>query len=256
MSEITVGEEVITKVGDVAKLSCTYKMPTSLTSLQAYKPNKIYWQKEEKNKPAVVAVAYVNNQEELSSKDSLYLNRTKMDEQNFTLSIFPVKVSDRGIYKCIILLNFDVQKTCTVNLSVMADFSEPIINPPNSRHCLPQLKLTCFSHGGYPKPKMDVFVNNELVELNYHFELDNQTQLINITGKVLINATEEILLVNCSVIYPGFHRSTSLYIRRDCTLEQPPSHGVIIAIIVIIVFVTLFIVLVIIFRCHSKYQGF
>lgn len=91
-----------------------------------------------------------------------------------------------------------------------ADFSDPVINPSINRHCLNQLKLTCSSRGGYPKPKMYIFVNNELVELNYHSESDNQTQLINIAGTLLINVTEDILLINCSVVYLDVQLSTSL----------------------------------------------
>ncbi|XP_066477380.1 T-lymphocyte activation antigen CD80 [Tiliqua scincoides] len=249
MHEITIGEPVITKVGDVAKLSCGYKISGSL------KPYKIYWQKHEKDKVDVVITAYVDGKENVSLKNPHFLNRSKMDEQDLTLSIFPVKVSDRGEYHCVIIRNFDIQRQCIVNLSVRADFSAPVITLSPSRCWQASLKLTCSSHGGYPEPKMSGFVSSDpSLEWIYHSTYDNKTQCFNIEGYLLINMTEEII-INCTVGYPGFQLSTILNVSRDCPLEQPPSHGVTIAIAVILTFVTL-IVLTILFRCHSKYKNF
>ncbi|XP_062983772.1 T-lymphocyte activation antigen CD86-like, partial [Elgaria multicarinata webbii] len=200
------------EVGKEAKLPCEYKIPAG----QSLKSYIIYWQKPADGKPDLVAIAYKNGQKIISSTDPSYVNRTTMNEQDLTLSISSVKVSDIGKYKCIIILKTDkISETC-VSLSVMANYSKPEIHADEPHKvCGPtQLTLKCSSHGGYPRTAMFGLVNNDLAEWSYTFTIDNQTELFNITGNLKLNVTEEDTVVQCSVGSEDFNMSTNYSLSR------------------------------------------
>ncbi|KAJ7320424.1 hypothetical protein JRQ81_019935 [Phrynocephalus forsythii] len=188
-------QKVMAKLREEARLPCSYKIPQG----ESMKDYKIYWQTRGGLKP-LVAIAYINATES-SYTDPLYKNRTKMNEENFTLSIFPVKLSDECTYECVILKEELITKL-PVALSVVADFSKPIIQAErHSNVCGSEwLTLTCSSHGGYPRPRMVGSINNETVEWNSTATHDAATGLFQIIGNLPLNVTGDIL-VHCSVEY-------------------------------------------------------
>ncbi|XP_053165399.1 T-lymphocyte activation antigen CD80-like [Hemicordylus capensis] len=240
--------EVTAKAGDLAMLPCSLKIPPG-KSLKDY---NVYWQKPvPKNGNELVVIGYHYGQERPDWTDLVYQNRTTMDQRNFTLWISPVKVSDQGQYKCLIL-NPEKNYEAHLKLSVVADFSKPsieaVFNPP----CAPTvLTLSCSSQGGYPQPEMSGLINNESVKWDHSSISDNQTQLFNITGNYnwQCNMTGEIF-VQCSVGYLGFEVSSSLSLRTpECPPpEQPSSNGIVIVSIVILTFFVVMIVLTIFLR--------
>ncbi|XP_044298443.1 T-lymphocyte activation antigen CD86 isoform X1 [Varanus komodoensis] len=206
------------EVGDEVKLPCKFKIP-SHTSLKSY---IVYWQKHIEGRKDLVAIAYKDGKEMSDSKDPYYINRTRMNEQNFTLFISSVKVSDKGTYKCIIILESDKISETYVSLSVIAAFSKPKIYAEQFNACGPtQLTLRCFSYGGYPEPTMSGLINNETVEWSYTSIPDNQTELFNITGILTLNFTEDSV-VHCSVM-SNFNVSTNQRITRKCPSAVPSS---------------------------------
>ncbi|XP_054830399.1 T-lymphocyte activation antigen CD80 [Eublepharis macularius] len=219
------------KVGEVAALPCKHNIHLD-NPLKYY---NVYWQKViGYDKRDHVALSYWQGKEDTKHPD--YQNRTKMDQQNFTLWISPVKVSDEGKYKCIILSNST--DFSALNLSVVADFSKPVIHaeiPPNACGST-LLTLRCSSHGGYPKANMSGLLNNETVEWIPIFIPDNQTELFNITSNLQQNLTGDILF-QCSVSYPGFQTSTSynFTIPKECSVVNPLPHWIVIASSVILV---------------------
>ncbi|KAH0624923.1 hypothetical protein JD844_032852, partial [Phrynosoma platyrhinos] len=239
---------VIAKVGDEIKLPCNSGIRPADISLALH---YIYWQIKVKNEDTDrVVISYALGTEEHDSKHPHYRNRTRMNEKNFTLSISPVKVSDEGTYRCVILKDRKIGDG-SINLTVVAHFRKPAIyveTPPNT--CGPtQLTLSCSFHEGYPAPKMLGSINNETVEWNYTVTFDNQTELYNVTGQMQINVTEDIF-VQCSAVYAGFKESVNLTwsIPKECPLPLPPAspplHGIIIASSVIFIFLVAGLIIV------------
>ncbi|XP_077198419.1 T-lymphocyte activation antigen CD80-like [Paroedura picta] len=210
------------KVREVATLPCDNNIHLD-TSLKHY---NVYWQKDvgSGHEDLVVFAYWKGNK---LKNDAKYMNRTTMDQQNFTLWIAPVKVSDEGKYKCIILKNTSRVSLTTLSLTVMAEFSKPVIemDPPACGSTL--LILTCSSHGGYPKPTMTGLLNNNKVEWDPISTSDNQTQLFNITSNFQHNVTEDVVFL-CSVSSPGFQTSTSYNytIPKECPVEKPLLHWI------------------------------
>ncbi|XP_060091262.1 T-lymphocyte activation antigen CD80 [Heteronotia binoei] len=213
--------QVKAKVGEVATLPCDNDIHLD-NPLKHY---DVYWQKDVgSDKTDQVVIAYWKGKEE--KKDPHFSNRTTMDQQNFTLWISSVKVSDEGKYKCIILHH----KCTELYLSVVADFNKPVIHAHLPACGSTLLKLTCSSHGGYPEPTMSGLLNNNKVEWIPISTYDNQTERFNITSKLQLNVTEDIYFL-CSVSYHGFKASTSYNytIPKECSVVKPLSHWILIA---------------------------
>lgn len=105
---------VVVQAGDEAKLPCSYKIPRG-TPLASY---IIYWQKPTNGQQDLVAMSYKYGKEVELDKDEFYKNRTKLNEQNLTLSIASVKVNESGQYKCVAILPSIIKETYT-HLSVI-----------------------------------------------------------------------------------------------------------------------------------------
>ncbi|XP_048350016.1 T-lymphocyte activation antigen CD80 [Sphaerodactylus townsendi] len=222
--------EVKAKVGGVAVLPCD----NNIHSDNPLKHYNVYWQKViGKNKTDQVAISYWKGRED--AKHPNYQYRTTMDLQNFTLWISSVKVSDEGRYKCIILEEGtnSIYLSVDIYLSVVADFSRPVINVDiHANTCGSALLiLRCCSHGGYPEPTISGLLNNNEVEWKPISVLDNQKNLFNITGYLELNNVTEDIFFRCIVSYSGFHVSTSYNctIPKECSAVIPLSSWIVIA---------------------------
>uniref|UniRef100_A0A8C6VEX1 Ig-like domain-containing protein n=1 Tax=Naja naja TaxID=35670 RepID=A0A8C6VEX1_NAJNA len=106
---------VVVQAGDEARLPCRYKIDRG-TLLNSY---YIYWQKHNSGKQDLVVISYKNGKEVESEKDDSYKNRSKLEEQNLTLSIASVTVNDSGIYKCIAISETRLKGETFTHLSVI-----------------------------------------------------------------------------------------------------------------------------------------
>ncbi|EMP34788.1 T-lymphocyte activation antigen CD80 [Chelonia mydas] len=191
------------KVGDSVLLPCCYKLP----SLQALFKYRVYWQ----TKNSDVVIAYSKGT--LLRTDAKYENRTKMDLQNLTMSIFPVKLSDNDIYECIVqeLENGAYKLACdvTVVLAVVADFSKPVISAdvPKDACGSTEVMVNCSSHGGFPKPRVSGILNNMSVDWQTKAAA-SENSLYNVTAKLQLNLTEDIVLT-CTIEYDDFKVSSN-----------------------------------------------
>ncbi|XP_058042918.1 T-lymphocyte activation antigen CD80-like isoform X3 [Ahaetulla prasina] len=214
---------VVVQAGDEARLPCGYKIPRGIP-LESY---YIYWQKPIHGKPDIVVISYKNGKEVELEKDPSYKNRSKLDEQNLTLSISSVTVNDSGKYSCVAILKSDAKETFT-HLSVI----------------------------GSSKPKMYGSINENPV--NWTVTSNQRFGHFNITGILQFNMTENIL-IRCSVHYLDFQVSTnySLNMTKNCSeprtelppLPPLPPFGIIISSTVILIFV-LAVVMLVILQCY------
>ncbi|XP_071429112.1 T-lymphocyte activation antigen CD80 [Pithys albifrons albifrons] len=223
---------VKSKVGEKASLPCCYEIPHS-ESLQNY---RVYWQKNTME----VVLAYSHG--ELIDSHTRYRNRTEMDPWNCTLWISPMEILDNGTYQCVVQHKSVVVCDEHVTLFVTADFSKPDITAEvTASSCeSTEMVIICSSHGGFPKPKISVALNNESVEWNTSWVSESSLSPYNVTGTLVLNVTKDVN-VTCSVEYDGFAKSTSLLLEKtnDCVVPPvlPPYNVIIASSIIVIIFI-------------------
>ncbi|KAM3836822.1 T-lymphocyte activation antigen CD80-like [Vipera latastei] len=210
--------KVAVQAGDEARLPCKITIDTPPESYY------IYWQKPIPGKQDMVVISLKNGKESESEKHKSYKNRSKIDTQNFTLSLSSVTINDSGTYKCIAILQHHKKGEACIDLSVITPFSKPIIlDNLSSERCDPtNLTLRCSSHGGSSRPEMYGFINKKAV--NWTSTVTSNKTLFNITGTLQLNTTEN-MLVQCLVRFSDFHVSTnySLIMTKNCSnITLPP----------------------------------
>ncbi|CAM4455930.1 T-lymphocyte activation antigen CD80 isoform X1 [Lepidochelys kempii] len=240
------------KVGDSVLLPCCYKLP-SLYALFKY---RVYWQ----TKNSEVAIAYSKGVQ--LKTDAKYENRTTMDLQNLTMSIFPVKLSDNDIYKCIVqeLEDGAYKRACdvTVVLAVVADFSKPVISAdvPKDACGSTEVMVNCSSHGGFPKPRVSGILNNMSVDWQTK-PAASENSLYNVTAKLQLNLTEDIVLT-CTIEYDDFKVSSNYSLKKlkECSSPRLLPQGAIIAssLVLICIFLVAIALLLKYFWCHGCEQ--
>ncbi|XP_005310233.1 T-lymphocyte activation antigen CD80 [Chrysemys picta bellii] len=240
------------KVGNIIHLPCCLALP-STESLSNY---RVYWQTEKEE----VVMAYSAGKP--LGNDPKYENRIKMDLQNLTMSIFPVKLSDTDTYKCIVqVIEKGPSKLCdrTVDLVVEADFSKPVISAdvPKDACGTTEVMVNCSSHGGFPAPRVSGILNNMSVDWQTNLS-DSKESLYNVTAKLQLNLTEDIFLT-CTIEYDDFKVSSNYTLKKlkECpSSPTPPPQGVIIAssLVLICIFLVAIALLLKYFRCHGCEQ--
>ncbi|XP_039189706.1 T-lymphocyte activation antigen CD80-like [Crotalus tigris] len=251
--------KVAVQAGDEARLPCKITIGASLESYY------IYWQKPTiPGNSDMVVISFKNGKEFESEKDKSYKNRSKIDNQNLTLSISSVTINDSGTYKCIAILQNHREGEASIDLSVITPFSKPIIldNWSSERCDSTNLTLRCLSHGGSSRPEMFGFINKKAV--NWTSTVTSNKTLFNITGTLHLNMTEN-MLVECLVRFSDFHVSTnySLNLTKNCSnITLPPlpplissPFGIIIPSTVILIFLLVVVMSVILqyyFHKHPR----
>ncbi|XP_026519855.1 T-lymphocyte activation antigen CD80-like [Notechis scutatus] len=240
---------VVVQAGDEARLPCRYQITSG--TLKSY---YIYWQKYNFDKQDLVVISYKNGEEVELEKDKSYKNRSKLEEQNLTLSIASVTVNDSGLYKCFAILETRLKGETSTRLSVIVPFSTPIIlNNLSGEHCdSKNLTLMCLSHGGSSEPKMYGSINENPV--NWTVTSNEIFGHFNITGTLQLNMTENIL-IQCSVHYLDFQVSSNYSLNMTKNCSEPtmppliPPFGIIISSGVILIFFLAMVMLVIL-QCY------
>uniref|UniRef100_A0A674I7Y0 Ig-like domain-containing protein n=1 Tax=Terrapene triunguis TaxID=2587831 RepID=A0A674I7Y0_9SAUR len=194
------------KVGKIIHLPCCHELP----SPESQYNYRVYWQTEKE-----VVMAYSAGK--LVRTDAKFVNRTKMDLQNLTMSIFPVKLSDTDTYKCIVqVIEKGPSKLCdrTVDLVVEADFSKPVISAdvPKDACGSTEVTVNCYSHGGFPAPRVSGILNNMSVDWQTNLS-DSKDSLYNVTAKLQLNLTEDIFLT-CTIEYDDFEVSSNYILSK------------------------------------------
>uniref|UniRef100_A0A8C8RB93 Ig-like domain-containing protein n=1 Tax=Pelusios castaneus TaxID=367368 RepID=A0A8C8RB93_9SAUR len=235
------------KVGESVFLPCCHEIP-STKSLHDY---RVYWQTDQD-----VVLAYSSG--DLLKRSEKYVNRTKMDQNNLTMSLFPVKLSDKDQYKCIVqqkgsTAGYHVLCEKIVLLDVVVDYSKPLISADIQSPCgSSEVMVTCLSHGGYPLPRVSGVLNNESVEWSTEI---SKTSPYNVTATLQLNVTDDSTLT-CIIEYDNFEVSSNYTLRKqnECLpLLTPPSHGVIIACLVLIcIFLVAIILLLKYVWCRAR----
>ncbi|PIO23906.1 hypothetical protein AB205_0087990, partial [Aquarana catesbeiana] len=159
----------------------------------------VYWQRKLDGKDILVAGVINENlntnlqHEEYRGRASL--NLTNLSNGDFTLHLSHLLLNDSGIYDCFVFCGETSTQELlknTTELHVTANYSTPVITsaPPNERN--PELKLTCTTQGGAPKPEI-TWINasdgTPIHERHIHNDIYQVEDFINVTSTVTINVT-------------------------------------------------------------------
>lgn len=202
--------QVTKTVKDVAVLSCGYNISTDeLTRV------RVYWQKYHE-----MVLAVINGKVQVWPK---YENRTFTDiSKNLSIVILALRLSDSGMYTCVIQKtekgSYKREHLISVMLFVRADFLVPNItdlgNPSTNIK-----RIICSTSGGFPKPQLSWWENGrELDAINTTVSQDPETELYTINGKLDFDVTNNHSFI-CLVTYGNLTVSQTFNWRKS----EPPS---------------------------------
>ncbi|XP_030060880.1 ICOS ligand-like [Microcaecilia unicolor] len=147
---------VVGKVGKSAVLRCIITQPLNFSLDQL----RVYWQTLD-NK-VVYAFLSGDNGEKYQALE--YQGRTqlfwdKLQEGNFSLLLSNLSLSDKQIYKCIVMKNetkYNVIHEAFITLNVEANYIQSYPSDPevNEVEFGKEVTFTCSSSNGYPEPKI------------------------------------------------------------------------------------------------------
>ncbi|XP_076138459.1 uncharacterized protein LOC143121767 [Alosa pseudoharengus] len=107
----------------------------------------LYWQK--KTEPSATFVNGLTTANELTILPE-YSNRSKVHENNGTLELWDLKLSDTMHYTCEkVSKDGDSSTLCTYHLTVTAEYTQPVLTTHSSDDG--HLNVTCSSWGGSPR---------------------------------------------------------------------------------------------------------
>nr|XP_006628178.2 PREDICTED: T-lymphocyte activation antigen CD86-like isoform X2 [Lepisosteus oculatus] len=146
---------------------------------------------------------------ERSTKEQIspvFRNRTSLNEFSKTVNLWDIRITDEGMYDCIIMYYPDVQVSSKFWLTVLVNYSTPVLTVPmnssgNSTGAGCLIEITCSSSGGYPQKniKWNLHGNESSLEkVNESIREDPVTRLFNISSTISVNASGPIN-VSCSV---------------------------------------------------------
>ncbi|XP_034371484.2 T-lymphocyte activation antigen CD86 isoform X2 [Arvicanthis niloticus] len=144
----------------------------------------VFWQDQNK----LVLYEHYLGTEKPDNVNSKYLGRTSFDRETWALRLHNVQIKDMGSYDCFIQRkpptgSIILQQTET-ELSVIANFSKPEIEPAQNITRNSGINLTCSSKQGYPKPKKMYFlITNSTNKYgdNMQISQDNVTELFSVS---------------------------------------------------------------------------
>lgn len=169
-----------------AYFNSTAYLPCPFTKAQNISLSElvVFWQDQKK----LVLYEHYLGAEKPDNVNAKYLGRTSFDGDNQALRLHNVQIKDTGSYDCYIQKktptgSIILQQTET-ELSVIANFSDPEIEPAQNDTRNTGINLTCSSKQGYPKPtKMYFLITNSTNEYgdNMQVSQDNVTKLFSVS---------------------------------------------------------------------------
>ncbi|XP_066097929.1 T-lymphocyte activation antigen CD86 isoform X4 [Saccopteryx bilineata] len=168
----------------------------------------VFWQNQKK----LVLYELYKGKEKPTNIDSSYKGRTSLGQDKWTLQLHNVQVKDEGLYYCYIhrLKSQGMvpvhQKS--IDLSVLANFSQPEIMPISNRTENSDINLTCSSVQGYPKPEKMFFLlttvnSTEKYDADMREDHSNITGLYNVSISLPFSVTPETNVSIFCVLQPG-----------------------------------------------------
>lgn len=154
----------------------------------------VFWQDQKK----LVLYEHYLGREKSNSVNAKYLGRTSFDEHNWALRLPNVQITDMGSYDCYIQQkrptgSVILQQT-NMELSVVANFSEPEIELAQNVTRNSGINLTCTSEHGFPKPlKMYFLIINSTNKQGDDMEIsqDNVTELFSVSTSLSLPFPED-----------------------------------------------------------------
>ncbi|KAM6223955.1 T-lymphocyte activation antigen CD86 [Rhynchocyon petersi] len=174
----------------------------------------LFWQNE-KNK---VLYELYQGKEKIENVDPMYKERhISFDEENLAIYLHNVEIKDHGSYKCFVHQRSSKglipKHTMGIELSVVANFSQPEIKEDSNSSSKSEINLTCSSTQGYPQPKAMYFL---LTTEN------STTKYPAIMEKYQDNITE-LYNVSTSFYYAGIHNTSNISIQCVlCVTDAQP----------------------------------
>ncbi|XP_036392591.1 T-lymphocyte activation antigen CD86 [Megalops cyprinoides] len=151
-----------------------------------------------------------------------YVNRTAVDHRTGWMDLWDVSVTDEGEYQCIFMEKTKESKTLTFQLTVTANYSEPVMTvTPEDRDDYGGCLITCSSSGGYPNRSLEWTLQPEVAAaqwmvLNRSSVQDPVTMLYNVSWTMHINSSQS-LSVSCSV------GGAVTQLQEICNNNRPPE---------------------------------
>ncbi|XP_045439907.1 T-lymphocyte activation antigen CD86 isoform X3 [Pipistrellus kuhlii] len=179
----------------------------------------VFWQHEKK----MVLYELYRGQEKPQNVNAIYKNRTSLDQYNLTLRLHNVQIKDKGLYQCFIHHFKESQGMIPIhqkdiNLSVLANFSQPEIMLISNRTENSNINMTCSSVQGYPKPKKMYFL---LKTINSTYEYDADMKIIQDDDTGLYNVSISLSFL----VFPETNTSIFCVLQPESTqiqlLSQP-----------------------------------
>ncbi|XP_008051178.1 T-lymphocyte activation antigen CD86 [Carlito syrichta] len=176
--------------------------------------------------------------EKLDNVDPKYMGRTSFNSANWTLLLHNIQIKDKGLYQCFIhhkgpngLIRIHQLPS---DLSVLANFSRPKIEPISNVTEDLYINLTCSSIQGYPEPKQMGFklqTENSTTE-NYgvmQISQDNITELYNVSISLPVSLPDATSNVTIFCVLQAETTLISLPFCRAPKNPEPPELIILIA---------------------------
>lgn len=175
--------------------------------------NRIYWQREDRPETEVVKARCEPPKPECNIIHDNYINRSKFTEPklegNFSLTLLHIRLQDEGSYRCVLLGKRDTVDDFTVQLKVVAQYSQPVVTVPSLQNDRlgEEVSFTCTTTGGYPKGTvqwLNKTSNSYFSAPHVKTQVDGEMgsgeryHLFNVTSTLRVNASHDDIV--CQII--------------------------------------------------------
>ncbi|XP_056330036.1 CD276 antigen homolog [Danio aesculapii] len=181
---------------------------------------------------------------------SEYRDRTEVNKAELSMEMRNIKLSDEGLYECVVFVSTSSRDISKIYLKITAEFTTPELKSECSesdgakkgRSC----QLSCSSEGGYPvSDVMWSGLNQSRIRVLQNETAENSTSKTWSVKQTINYTCEHPINVSCDI---GGSDSLTITI---CEAESFPLK-VIVAIVFVLVFVTLLIIVCIMLFCRRR----
>ncbi|XP_051776015.1 ICOS ligand-like [Erpetoichthys calabaricus] len=164
MTEVSADDCLTAITGETVKIPYSVKTKESLNTQDIL----IQWRTYE----GLIVHTFVQGEDNLINQDKQFKGRThlitsELSRGDFSLSLSDVSITDEGEYVCKYYGKSDGKTGSHMShhcLQVAGHYSVPVVNPPTEWLKDKEVKFTCKSTGGFPKPKVYWLVNKKPLE--------------------------------------------------------------------------------------------